>query len=323
MNDFPGGIPQDAIDYLAAEWGIDYAQWSDLDAFHKLVVVAAVQQSVSRDAAAKMSVLESQTAVILATLEDQRLPPDPEPGLAGLDNPVGASGDPDGADVWPPHWVDANPMGTLYTFSGGTRQARHTGADLNLNHPHWDADRHTPVYAIGDGRVTCARRLGGSWGNVVVVRHDSPAVYSRYAHLDNMTVSEGDTVVRGQRVGRVGDSFGQFPFHLHFDISLTAVLGDNPGHWPGTDLAAVVTHYVEPRSFILLSRPGATPDVGEGVATSGAVNFRTGPSTRFAIYQTLERGTAVTRLALLDDWALCQMDSGEYGWMHNPLLRPL
>lgn len=317
MTDFPGGIPQDVIEYLAADWGIDYSEWDDLDALHKLVVITAVQESVSRDTAGKM-------VVIMAALEEQRpsLPP-PALGLSGLDNPVGTSGDPDGAAVWPPHWTDANPLGSLYTFSGGTRRARHTGADLNLNNPRWDADRHAPVYAIGDGRVTCARRLGGSWGNVVVIQHDSPVAYSRYAHLDNIAVAEGDMVVRGQQVGRIGDSFGQFPFHLHFDISLTEVLGDNPSHWPGVDLSAVVNHYVEPRSFIRLSRPGAIPIASERVATTGPVNFRTGPSTRFAIYKKLVLDTAVTRLALLDDWSLCQMDSGEYGWMHSPLLRSI
>jgi hypothetical protein len=191
-----------------------------------------------------------------------------------------------------------------------------------LNYPRWDTDKHAPVYAIGDGVVTCARRLPETWGNVIVIQHDSPPVYSRYAHLDNMTVSAGDRVKRGEQIGRIGDSFGLLPFHLHFDISLTGILGQSPAHWPGATLKAVVTHYVDPKSYIRLWRPRTTPpgDSERMTVRNSGTRFRTGPGEQFKIYTSLARGTAVTRLAVLDDWALCQMNSGEYGWIRNDLI---
>ena len=40
------------------------------------------------------------------------------------------------------------------------------GADLNLNFPSWNSDRHAKIYAIGDGTVTYARRFSATnrWG---------------------------------------------------------------------------------------------------------------------------------------------------------------
>jgi hypothetical protein len=147
---------------------------------------------------------------------------------------------------------------------------------------------------------------------------------SRYAHLHNFTLQTGailkigDHVVRGQQIGQIGDAFGRFPYHLHFDISLTRVLLNHPGHWPGLDLEAVVKHYVEPRSFISISRPGnhnwPAPVRGH---TIGNVNFRCGPATSYKVIQSLFKGERVTILHELDGWKLIQLDTGEYGWSYG------
>jgi murein DD-endopeptidase MepM/ murein hydrolase activator NlpD len=172
---------------------------------------------------------------------------------AGFDPPVGTAEERLSSEVWPGDWYDATGYATYYTTVGA---AYHTGADLNLPH---DADKNTPVYSPADGRVTYSARNLGSWAWIIVIRHDPLAdgtvVWSRMAHVTNPIVSEGDVVERGQQVCSIGNADGQLAFHLHYDIAVTDVLERNPGHWPGTNLDAVLQNYVDPRTFILAHRP--------------------------------------------------------------------
>lgn len=163
--------------------------------------------------------------------------------------------------------------------------------------------------------------LGGTWGNVVVIDHGQVGpfakVCSRYGHLHDFTVTAGQQVTKGQQIGRIGNSFGQLAYHLHFDISPGDRLITSPGDWPGSDFSRVVKHYLEPRSFVRLSRPGmAWPEPHAG-AVSTAVNFRTGPASSFAVYKVLTAGTAVTILNELDNHYLLRLADGEYGWCHK------
>ncbi len=203
-------------------------------------------------------------AVIHSSLVEEVEAPPPEEG-DGFDAPVGTAAERATAKIWPGRWIDANPFLNLYEIRPGVRHY-HTGSDLNLNYPTWDSDRFKPVFAAADGQVLHARELGGTWSNVVVIEHvlaDGQTVYSRYAHLDTMTVSAGQEVQRGQQLGTIGRPPPDGAYHLHFDIATSDILVDNPGHWPGTDRQAVIDHYTDPRQFIVDHRrdlpPGPEP----------------------------------------------------------------
>jgi hypothetical protein len=62
----------------------------------------------------------------------------------GYDSPVGTAEERAESKVWPAQWFDATGYDRLYRV-GTSSQAYHTGADLNLNEPYWDADAHSPV----------------------------------------------------------------------------------------------------------------------------------------------------------------------------------
>lgn len=176
----------------------------------------------------------------------------------GFDAPCGTDAERRGAQVPPPGWIDANPYGTFYNVTP-TRQAFHTGADLNLPE---DRDAHAPVYAVAHGTVTYAKLGGGTWGKLVVIVHTLPSgqlVFSRYAHLEAIGVRAGQPVARGEEIGRIGNAENQFPYHLHFDISPTSTLGRNPEDWPGTDEARLKRDYVDPIQFIRRNRPMQNP----------------------------------------------------------------
>jgi murein DD-endopeptidase MepM/ murein hydrolase activator NlpD len=181
--------------------------------------------------------------------------PAPQPGGAGYDAPIGTAEERASANVWPGSWFDAT--GYAVKYPNGTEY--HTGADLNLNVPAFDTDRGSPVYATADGVVAHSINVPGSWGGLIVIRHtplpDGKPVYSRYAHVEQVVVKDGDSVARGQQIAVVGYYAPGKNYHLHFDISCTSKLDDLPRHWPGTDKAQVVAHYVDPKKFIAEHRP--------------------------------------------------------------------
>jgi murein DD-endopeptidase MepM/ murein hydrolase activator NlpD/uncharacterized protein YraI len=175
----------------------------------------------------------------------------------GYDSPIGTSSDRQGSRVWPSGWLDASPFGRLY-FIGTPSEAYHTGADLNFGKPY--EDKGMPVYACASGVVTFAGTLR-IWGYVIVIRHDplyvpgGEVLYSRYGHVQNLRVSAGQRVTRGQQIAEIGDAFGRFIPHLHFDLSPTTVLETRPSDWPGTNQASLLRNYIDPRSFITRNRP--------------------------------------------------------------------
>jgi len=174
----------------------------------------------------------------------------------GFDAPIGTEAERRTHKIWPSTWFESIGYAQYYTEVGA---AYHTGSDLNNNFPHWDSDRDAPIYSPADGIVITSAVLGGSWGHVIVIRHDplpdGRVVYSRIAHVNNNQVAEGQRLTRGQRVANVGNSFGRFAYHLHYDIAVTDVLEANPGHWPGLDLNSVKKHYVNPVVFTRENRP--------------------------------------------------------------------
>jgi murein DD-endopeptidase MepM/ murein hydrolase activator NlpD len=176
----------------------------------------------------------------------------------GFDAPVGTEEERVADSLWPGEWVDANSFGNYYRLRDSYHY--HTGSDLNLNRPQWDSDRGKPVYAIASGTVTFAGRKR-TWGNIVVIRHDplragGPSVYSRYAHLGDVLVETNQRVQRGQQLGTVGRDEYNGPYHLHFDISPTERLYNDPGDWPSLDRGRLYRDYINPKQFIEENRPG-------------------------------------------------------------------
>ncbi|MDK3160571.1 M23 family metallopeptidase [Anaerolineae bacterium CFX9] len=178
------------------------------------------------------------------------------PGFAdGYDAPIGTASERREAKIWPGRWYDASPFGRLY-FVGTPSEAYHTGADLNLP---GDGDAHSPVYSCASGIVVFAARLP-TWGNVIIIKHDplvgsGLVLYGRYAHVESMVVSVGQRVTRGQQIAKVGNAFGRWAYHLHFDLSPTTILETNPEHWPGRNRDQLFKNYIDPKEFIEGNRP--------------------------------------------------------------------
>ena len=88
-------------------------------------------------------------------------------------------------------------------------EMEHSGIDLI-------ARQGEPVYAAADGRVVDVFR-GKGRGNVVIVDHGN-GYETHYGFVTGVTVSRGQTVKRGTKLGAVGISRGSYAPHLHFEV---------------------------------------------------------------------------------------------------------
>ncbi|MBI5943827.1 MAG: M23 family metallopeptidase [Chloroflexi bacterium] len=165
-------------------------------------------------------------------------------------SPVGTEEERNSGKIWPGGWSDAQPYNTHYDYG------YHTGADLNWNTPRWDADKHAPVYSIGNGIVTYAQLFSTKyWGNIIVIDHgmvDGKPLFSRYGHVEKINVVVGQSVTAEDRIAGVGDGNGIFKnnHHLHFDISATNKLSSTPHYWPQEDRKGLQAHFVNPRDWL-------------------------------------------------------------------------
>jgi murein DD-endopeptidase MepM/ murein hydrolase activator NlpD len=73
------------------------------------------------------------------------------------------------------------------------------------------------VHATGDGTVTFVQNSRTGYGNEIVIDH-AFGFRSRYAHLNEILVTEGQKVRRGQIIGKVGQSGRTTGPHLHYEV---------------------------------------------------------------------------------------------------------
>ena len=107
------------------------------------------------------------------------------------------------------------------------------------------ASSGSPVYAAEDGTVSYVQIWDGSYdttgmmsyGHMVEIRH-ADGNTTLYAHLSEINVQQGEKVVRGQRIGRVGSTGNATGPHLHFEVITSEgkvdpadYLWTMPGEW--------------------------------------------------------------------------------------------
>ncbi len=87
----------------------------------------------------------------------------------------------------------------------------HNGIDLA-------AAEGTPVYAIKDGNVAYCIENDETFGNYVILTHDTGKMTSVYAHLSSFCVNQYQFVKKGDIIGYVGHTGMATGSHLHFEI---------------------------------------------------------------------------------------------------------
>ncbi|WP_138420709.1 murein hydrolase activator EnvC family protein [Aquibacillus sediminis] len=118
------------------------------------------------------------------------------------------------------------PAGATYVSSEFNPNRMHP--ILNIVRPHTGMDiaasGEVPIYASAAGVVSSVfyDYPGSEIGNAIFITHylDGQQYTTVYYHLRNgsITVSEGDTVSRGQKIGLMGSTGNSTGQHLHFEI---------------------------------------------------------------------------------------------------------
>lgn len=146
-------------------------------------------------------------SVIVEAYERQRAGVPPA-GAAPLPQAASPPASASPAVPLPPGSRITSPFGWRRDPIGGEDRL-HRGVDIRAAHGD-------PVPVVADGAVLVAGTQGG-YGLTVVVEHGS-GIRTRYAHLSELRVSPGDTVRRGQEVGRAGATGRATGAHLHFEV---------------------------------------------------------------------------------------------------------
>lgn len=92
-------------------------------------------------------------------------------------------------------------------YSGA--QKFHTGIDLS-------AAQGTEVFSTADGVVTISEKRGAQ-GNYLEISHGNDYI-TRYSHLSETLVNNGDRVKRGDLIGKVGSTGSSISDHLHYEV---------------------------------------------------------------------------------------------------------
>ncbi|MEL6206497.1 MAG: M23 family metallopeptidase [Pseudomonadota bacterium] len=99
--------------------------------------------------------------------------------------------------------------GYRLTSGFGMRWGRlHAGTDFA-------GSQGTPIYATADGVVSHASWLSG-YGRLIKIQHEF-GIETRYAHLSRIRVKAGERVVKGQRIGDMGNTGRSTGTHLHYE----------------------------------------------------------------------------------------------------------
>lgn len=117
-------------------------------------------------------------------------------------------------------WTVILPLGGSWKDSDGKWRRGHLGEDYALYKSGRNSSQGQPVYAAATGIVYLSVNRGGTWGEVMILRHllfNGAYVYTQYAHLQNRLYKVGDVVMVGRKIAEVGKVSAFIP-HLHFEI---------------------------------------------------------------------------------------------------------
>ena len=107
----------------------------------------------------------------------------------------------------------------LRRLASGFGMRVHPIYKVKMMHPGIDfsAPQGTPVYATGAGKVAVVKTSLSGYGKQVIIDHGF-GYRTRYAHLQDFSVKQGQQVERGQSIGLVGNTGTSTAPHLHYEV---------------------------------------------------------------------------------------------------------
>lgn len=115
-------------------------------------------------------------------------------------------------------------MGGIITSYFGPRWGTyHDGLDIS-------GVKDYTIKAADNGKVTFTGWKGG-YGKTVIIDHGN-GMTTLYAHLSSISVSDGDKVAKGQKIGVMGNTGRSTGTHLHFEVHVNGT-PKNPLNYVG------------------------------------------------------------------------------------------
>ncbi|TFV94792.1 peptidase M23 [Algoriphagus kandeliae] len=157
-----------------------------------------------------------------------------------------------------------------------------------------------------EDNIIGTRNLEENWGNTVIIKHGE-FLYSKLSHLKkgSIPVKPGDTVEKGQVVGKCGNS-GNSPYpHLHFQIQASPYIGSSTIDYPISD---VLVRYKGKEELQSNSNPPKNSVVSTLTAQpemKKAFAFVVGETIRFKTFEG-EEVWEVKRDYFLNKYLYCQ-----------------
>ena len=93
----------------------------------------------------------------------------------------------------------------------------------------------TPIYATADGKIEEVSVRFSGYGKMIIIDHGF-GYKTRYAHMHDFAVRQGQNIKRGELIGYVGDTGLSTAPHLHYEVLMNGVL-INPVHYFFNDLS--------------------------------------------------------------------------------------
>jgi murein DD-endopeptidase MepM/ murein hydrolase activator NlpD len=164
-------------------------------------------------------------------------------------------------------------LGWKVTSPYGPRTGQYAGFHRGVDFGGYPCG--APVQAAYDGTITAAKTSNmGTWGNTVCLQV-SEGYTLLYAHLQSISVREGQQVKQGDTIGLNGGSNhsgGNYACHIHLEVQRNT--GDRP--WRGT--------HIDPATFNLAPEKPSTKfkpgDTIKQILTSSSVWVRDIPGGR-------------------------------------------
>ena len=181
------------------------------------------------------------------------------------------------------------PCGQTWVGSTWSGHSPAYAVDLNRG-PYPASDLGDTVVASAGGTVrVSAYSTTTGYGNYIIIDHGG-GWQTLYAHLNSRSVSAGQSVSRGKKIGTVGRSSAKYNLspHLHYEQryggSVRKIV------WNGSQIP-----YYAKRSYTSKNCSSGGAASGRVNTQSGAnLNVRSGPSTNYSIVGSLADGASVT-----------------------------
>lgn len=170
-------------------------------------------------------------------------------------------------------------------------------ANTRTNHSPTDAVDLSRADALGDtvvasasGTVSTVRDLGGtSYGKYIVIDHGG-GWQTLYAHLNGFSVSAGQSVSKGQKIGYVGSTGNSTGAHLHYEQKYNGSV--QKVVWEGAQILYYGTKSYTSKNTC--STSGTNPTGTINTESGIALTVRSGPGTGYSAVGTVADGARVT-----------------------------